>query len=216
MSTYEDVVIDTSRTSYPVVRRTSIGEKIVVGLLKEEWRNLQRKDTAGNWVDVLKDDGKTPRKQAVITALVKESTMPAASGGNEHVPVRGEIVRLMFDGGAASQWIDAKKALDGQFKVGVLIAMNTTHAVRYSTNGFKELGRIDTQPELDAWYQSDANLRRQESVGKRGDIALRDADSDPQFKGDCLKAYHEEINRPADVPLGDPFPSSGAGPSDLF
>ena len=216
---YEDVIIDAGRTSYPVVRRTNIGEKIVVGLLKEEWRNLRKKNSDGTWEDVLKADGK-PAKQAVITCLVKESTMPVADGNEERVPERGEIVRLMFDRGGASQWIDAKRKLDGQFKVGVLIAMNTTHALRYSTNGFAELGRIDTQADLDAWYQSAANIQRKESVGRRGDLALKDADSDMAFKAECLKAFHEVINVIPDVALdqGDPFPTpAGAGaPSDLF
>jgi len=217
---YEDVILSTSRDTYPVVRRTNIGEKIVVGLLKEEWRNLRKKNNQGVWEDVAKSDGKIA-KQVVITALVKESTMPVGDGDDQtRVPERGEIVRMMFDRGGASQWIDAKKALDGQFKVGVLIAMNTTHAIRYSTNSFAELGRIDTQADIDAWYQSPANIQRKESLGRRGDLALKDADSDMAFKAECLKAFHEVINVQPDVTLdqGDPFPGPATvgAPSDLF
>lgn len=223
MTTYEDVVLDTGRATYPVARRTNIGEELVCGLLKEEWRELRKKDNNGTWQTAFKDDGK-PRKQVVVYALVKESTMPVAQGNESHVPQRGEIIRLLFDGGAATQYIDAKKELDGQFKVGVRIKMNTHHAIRYSTNGFKEVGRLDTQDQLDAWYQSDANLRRQESVGKRGDIKMADADSDLQFKQECLQAFHEEIkDRQPDVVFdqGDPFPGPATAPAssgdkDLF
>lgn len=208
--TYEDVILSTNRDTYPVVRRTNIGEKIVVGLLKEEWRDLRKKNAQGVWEDVVKADGKIA-KQVVITALVKEATMPVGDGEDQvRVPQRGEIVRLMFDRGGASQWIDAKKKLDGQFKVGVLIAMNTTHAIRYSTNNFAELGRIDTQDDIDTWYQSPANIQRKESLGRRGDIQLKDADRDMAFKAECLKTFHEVINVQPDVALdqGDPFPGN--------
>jgi hypothetical protein len=231
---YEDVILSTARDTYPVARRTNIGEKITFGILKEEWRNLRKKNNQGVWEDVVKPDGKIA-KQVVVHVLVKESTMPVVGGGDElqrlllgfladgrRIPRRGEIVRLMFDRGGASQWIDAKKALDGQFKVGVLGAMNTTHAIRYSTNSFAELGRIDTQADIDTWYQSPANIQRKESLGRRGDLQLKDADTDMEFKAECLKAFHEVINVIPDVPLdqGDPFPShasaSVGASSDLF
>lgn len=219
----EDIILeDTNRSvGYPVVRRRNIGEKFVGGLIKQEWRDLQKKNNEGEWETVYKSPGK-PAKQLVVHVLTKEATMLAGLGDDEAAPARGEIVRLILDRGAAAQFLQARDTYGGPLKVGLLIGMNTTHGIRYNASTFKELGQLDTQADLEDWRQSPANTQRKESVGMRGDLAIKDND-DLAFVEDCKAAYHELARQP-DIPLDDgPFDrpaatpvAAGAGTSDLF
>lgn len=216
----DDIILeDTSRgAGYPVIRRRNIGEKFVGGLIKQEWRDLQKKNSDGEWETVFKAPGK-PAKQLVVHVLTKEATMPAGLGEDESAPTRGQIVRLILDRGAAAQFLQARDAYGGPLKVGLLIGMNTTHGIRYNATTYKELGQLDTQADLDDWRQSPANTQRKESVGMRGEIAIKDND-DLGFVEECKQAYHE-LNRQPDIALDDPFPgnapvAAGAGVTDLF
>jgi hypothetical protein len=215
----DDIIIEEGSRGayYPVMKRMNIGEKFVGGLIKTEQRDLMKKDrVTGVLAPVTNARGKTSQ-QLVVYLLVKESTMPCGTGENERVPERGEIVRALFDRGGFHQWIEARKELEGPLKVGTLIAMNTTHIVRFppGDGAQQPCGEIRTMDELNA-YLIDPT-KRNENIGRRGDLAMRDADTDPAFKEECKTAYREMEATP-DIVLGDPFPgpvSVGAS-SDLF
>lgn len=216
----EDIILDDGGDfgpGYPVLKRRDIGEKFVGGLLKFEWRDRQIRDPDGTYRTVLKDNGK-PQKEIIAHVLTREATMNAGLGEELSPPDRGAIVRLICSKGAAAQWLKAKETYGGPLKVGLLVAINTTHAVRYNSQNFSEVGQIDTQPDLEMWQTSKANLERKESLGRRGNLVFKEND-DPTFKAECVTAYHQ-LDRANDIALEDPFPGApvavGRSDSDFF
>jgi hypothetical protein len=220
----DDIILEDGEagTYYPVLKRTNIGEKFIGGLIKTENRDLMKKNpVTGVLESVINKRGKVSQ-QRVVWALVKDSTMPAGTGDNERVPASGEIVRLLFDRGGYHQWITAQDAYGGPLKVGLLIAMNTTHIVRFPPgDGPQEpCGEIRTPEELAA-YLIDPT-KRNENIGRRGDLAMKECD-DLAFIEQCKAAYHQ-LNATPDIALGEPFPgpasqpvTTGAGaPTDLW
>lgn len=209
----DDIIIEEkSFNTYPVIKRLNIGEKFVGGLIKTEERDLMKKNrVTGQLETVLKPNGR-PARQLVVYLLVKESTMNAGTGENERTPQRGEIVRALFDRGGYHQWIEARKTLEGPLKVGTLVAMNTTHIVRFppGDGAQQPCGEIHTQEELNAYLVDPT--KRNENIGRRGEVAMRDADTDPAFKEEC-KTAHREMAATPDITLDDPFPGPASQPA---
>lgn len=187
----------------PVLKRRIIGETFIGGIIKFEMRDIL-KDKA----PVLKDDGK-PRKELVVYLWTTESTMIAGLDDDECVPVHGTVVRAILKGGGFSSWIDAKKALGRRINVGDVVYLDTTHAVRYSTNGYAPLGELRSADDVAAWERSDANLRNKETLGRYGDLKIRGPkDSEAALVVECEQAWH--ATKRQGIALDDPFPTAPA------
>lgn len=199
---------ETRTTGLPVIKHRAIGEKFVGGIVKFETRDLKRDGEIQ-----FKDDGVTPRKELVVVALTKSSTMVAGIGDEEVVPKPGQIVRVILRGGGFGQWIDAKKTISRGVNVGDLLYLDTTHAIRYNASTYAQLGRLDTQEQVAEWETSPANIGRKESLGRYGDLKLRPPiDAETQFVVECEQAYH--LLAKEGISLDDrPGPFDGPAPS---
>jgi hypothetical protein len=201
-------------TGSPVLKRRTIGERFVGGIIRFESRNLLKDGEVQ-----MKDNGK-PRQEMVVHLLTHTSDMVAGIGEDEAAPARGEIVRAILKGGGYGDWIDAKKGLGRPVQVGDMFMLDTTHAVRYSGTTYSELGQVATQDEVDVWRQSRANLDRKESLGFRGRLALRaPSDAEAAFVVECEQAYHQLARQGITLydndNQGEPFPTATNGaPAD--
>jgi hypothetical protein len=197
-------------TGSPVLKQRVIGEAFVGGIIRFDTRDLMKDGEIQ-----LKENGKA-RQELVVHLLTHTADMAAGIGDDEGTPARGEIVRAILKGGGFSMWIDAKKALGRAVQVGDMFRLTTTHAVRYSTNGYAELGTVDTQADVETWRQSSANLNRKESLGFRGQLQLRaPKDDEAAFVVECEQAYHQLARQGIALEdRGDPFPApTGNGAS---
>ena len=213
----DDIILEDNSGGewYPVIKRTNIGEKFVGGIIKTEQRELMKKHPQIGVLEPVKKPNGKVSQQLVVYLLVKENTMLAGTGDQEHTPEPGSIVRALFDRGGFHQWIEAKNAYGGPTKVGLLVGMNTTHIVRFPPGDGPQqpCGEIRTAEELAA-YLIDPS-KRNENIGRRGEIGIKECD-DPVFVEECKKAYRE-LQRQTDIVLDDPFPGAApVGAPDLF
>jgi hypothetical protein len=155
----------------PVVKRQRIGDKFVGAIIRYEQRD-RTKVVDGVRTPVLKPNGK-PRQELVVHCLaLPENTAAAGIGDDTRIPEVGEQVRLILNGKAFGDWIEARKAhRNGAVRVGDVVIQRVTHAQAYDANGNPKGGELTTQAEADG-------VPRGTSLGFYGPVTLHEPKDD--------------------------------------
>jgi hypothetical protein len=170
----------------PVVKRTAIGERFIGALVSVQQRDvMKRNDVTGVMEPKMKANNKA-RQELVVTAIVMPGTTAMAGiGDNNAVPSPGDKVRLILRGAAFSQWIDAKKNLDG-LQTGDVVEQITEYGQAFIGEGTPSGPKLTTNEQINA-------VPRGQSVGVYGPLTLRrptPAETEWAEKADA--AYQEQ------------------------
>lgn len=194
---------DNRPASYPIIKNRKIGESCQLAVIRYEQRarlsinsvtkNLEK---IPNGVD---RNGKPKYKQElVIHALAMSGDMVAAIGDQSGVPAPGDRVRVILKSKGFGDWINERKRhRGGDFNVGDILVLSTTHGQQYDQNGDPKGAELRTQAEVDA-------VPRGVSMGLYGAIGLHEG-TDPQWIELAEQAYladqaaQTQANR---IPLG--------------
>lgn len=200
---------DNNRISYPIIKNQVIGESCQLAVIRWEQRDRVRKDPATNQMVKIPngyDRNNNPKfkQELVIHAIAITGDMVAAIGDQSGVPAPGDRVRVILKAKGFGDWIEAKKGhRGGQFNVGDVLAMSTTHAQMYDQNGSPKGAELRTQDAV-------AAVPRGVSLGLYGPISLHEG-TDPQWIEKAEAAYMADQAAKAQanrIPLGGDAPAS--------
>jgi hypothetical protein len=171
------------KAAWPVVKRTALGEKFFGAIVQVEQRPRLRKDEAtGQMVPLLKPGG-AARQELVVTCLaLPGTTSPVALGEDEHVPVPGDVVRLILKGKSFADWIQTKVDLGRPVNVGDIITQVTDSAQQYDAQGNASGPEITDQAALNA-------VPRGRSVGIYGPVTVRAPKPNSEWVTKAEEAY---------------------------
>lgn len=192
------IPLEEARTpGYPVVKRTSIGQKFNGAILKAESRDRLKRDSDGTMQPIVKANGKHAQEMVVTCMVLPGTTAPAGLGEEESVPDVGATVRLILKGKAFGDWIESKKALPGgTVAVGDIVTQQTTVAQAYDAQGNASGPEITDQSVVEQARQ------KGRSVGIYGPLALREPKEGSEWTSKAVAAYNS---------LTAPIPAESGG-----
>ncbi len=199
---------DNNRISYPIIKHQRIGTSCQLAVIRWEHRDRLRKDPTTNAMVKIPngvDRNNRPKfkQELVIHGIAITGDMVATIGDQSGVPAPGDRVRVILKAKAFGEWIEAKKThRGGQFNVGDVLAMSTTHAQQYDQNGSPKGNEIRTQAEADA-------VPRNVTMGFYGPLSLHEG-QDPQWIQKAEEAYLADERAKAEanrIPLADAEPA---------
>ena len=149
---------------YPVVRRSTIGERFVGAYVMHKSRPIL-KDGA----EVINKATGKARHEMIVHALVMPgSTITVGNADSHTTPEPGDVVRLILKGKSFGQWIDGLNAMKGVQRAGDIVEMTIDQAQQYDSDGGLKGGAIHTQAEAD-------KVPRGVTLGFYGPLTLRAA-----------------------------------------
>lgn len=162
---------DKPRISTPVVKRQRIGEVFVGAVVRVEQRDRMKKIN-DEWKPMLKDNGKARQELVVHCLAMPGTTTVAGIGDNVGVPEPGAEVRLILNGKAFSQWIEARKThRGGEIGVGDVVVQTVDVAQAYDASGSPKGPELTDQEVID-------KIPRGTSVGFYGPLTLAEPTND--------------------------------------
>lgn len=195
---------DNNRISYPIIKHQRIGESCQLAVIRWEQRDRLKMDQATNQMVKIPngfDRNNRPKfkQELVIHALAITGNMVAALGDKSGVPAPGDRVRVILKSKGFGEWIEAKKThRGGQFNVGDVLAMSTTHGQCWNADSSPKGPELRTQAEVDA-------VPRGVSLGLYGPLSLHEG-QDQQWIQMAEEAYLADERAKAEanrIPLGD-------------
>lgn len=194
-----DVPDEGGGSGSPIIKKQRIGEKFI-GVICAAPETRPRFKPNGD--PVLKADGKQSNELVVTLLNMPDTTATASIGGSGGVPAPGDVVRLILAGGAFGQWIDAKKDLGFNPRIGDVVEQTITHAQAWEASGTRIGPEIRDQAAAD-------QVPRGQSLGYYGDLVIRVA-TPAEAEWDAKAcAFYNDTNRP-DTPAGPPDDPFGA------
>jgi len=194
---------DTRAQLPPIIKREKLGDRYKIAIVKYEARDKRKKDDAtGEYVTVLKANGR-PKQEMVVTGLVMPgTTCRAGLGDYNQVPEPGDLVRIILGGGAFGHWIDARKTHrnGGPLHHGDIIKDSLTFAQEWTMDSGKKGPEMTSQEQVDAVYRE----RPRASIGIYGKLQL--VEGEPEWGARCEAAASTPIPEPAGAAHGDEEP----------
>jgi hypothetical protein len=175
-------------TNAPVIKRTRIGERALIGLIDEPQQRPVQKvdDVTKQLVTVINPRTGRPKQELVVHGIVYPgNTAPVGRKEEQWVPAEWEVVRMILRGGGFGDWIEARKTHrnGGRLVIGDIIQQIVDHAQAYDAQGAPTGSKITDQSMVDA-------LPRGRSVGFYGPLTLH-IPSDPTWVARAEAAYRE-------------------------
>jgi hypothetical protein len=167
----------------PVVKFTALAQNFNGAVIRVQQRDRLKRDEATDaLVPMLKPDGK-PQQELVVTCLtLPGTTCFVVQKGNEFVPEKESIVRLILKGKSFSEWITTKGELGRPVQVGDIVNHVAKHAQVYN-NGKADGNLVTDQAVLDA-------VPRGRNFGIYGPVTLRAPKNGSEWITKAEAAYH--------------------------
>ena len=175
----------------PILKKRAIGDYAAFGLVRTEQRPIYKQNSFGELQPDTKEDGR-PKYELVLHGVsLGGTTMQAGLGDQIGVPKRGDEVRYICRAGGYRQWIDAKKELRRNVRVGDIVEFRVNEAWLYF-NGRKKGPVMRTMEEVNACRERSPG----QVIGFYGDITIA-ASSDASLTTVCCDLYreHEAMNQ---------------------
>jgi hypothetical protein len=184
---------DKPRVSTPVVKRQRIGEKFVGAIVRVEQRDRMKKIN-DEWKPILKDNGKARQELVVHCVAMPGTTTVAGIGDDIGIPAPGTEVRLILNGKAFSQWIEARKMhRGGELGVGDVVIQTVDVAQAYDAGGNPKGAELTDQAVIDT-------IPRGTSVGFYGPLELHEP-TDHEWVAVAEKAHGDATRLMAADPV---------------
>ena len=175
----------------PILKKRSIGDYAAFGLVRTEKRPIYKQNAQGELQPEYKEDGR-PKFELVLHGVsLGGTTMQAGLGDQISVPKKGDEVRFICRSGGYRQWIDAKKDLRRNIRVGDIVEYRVTEAKAYMSG--KAKGSVmTTQEEVQACRERSPG----QVIGFYGDITISASDV-AGLTTICCDLYrdHEAMNQ---------------------